>query len=56
MTETVKVKPWGIEQGEFVLIDKAEFDADTHELYESPEGGEDAPKRRGRKPAEQVEG
>ncbi len=34
--ETVKVKAWGEGQGDFVLVDKDEFDnapAGTYELY-----------------------
>ena len=31
--ETIKVKPWGEGQGEFVLINKEDFDAEKHELF-----------------------
>lgn len=31
---TVKVKPWGHNQGEFVIIDQSEFDPEKHELFE----------------------
>jgi len=32
--ETIKVKPWGEDQGEFVLINAEDFDAEKHELLE----------------------
>lgn len=32
----VKVKPWGKDQGDYVLIEEEDFDPDTHELYEEP--------------------
>lgn len=31
---TVKVKPWGKDQGEFVLINEDDFDPKAHELLE----------------------
>ncbi|MEE4461551.1 hypothetical protein V2S84_05335 [Azotobacter chroococcum] len=31
---TVKVKPWGKDQGEFVLINEGDFDPKVHELLE----------------------
>lgn len=37
-TETIKVKPWGADQGDYVLINAADFDAATHERYEEPSG------------------
>lgn len=43
---TIKVKPWGKDQGEFVLIEECDFDAEKHQLLESPD---ESPKR-GRKP------
>jgi hypothetical protein len=58
--ETMKVKPWGIGQGDFVLINAEDFDPAVHE----PLNGEvavkasedvDAPKRRGRQPAAKSE-
>ena len=39
--ETINVKPWGEGQGEFVRINKADFDPAVHELHE-PETGEPA--------------
>jgi hypothetical protein len=30
--ETVKVKPWSKDQGDFVIINKDEFDKNKHEL------------------------
>ena len=32
--ETVKVKAWAAEQGDFVLINKDYFDPEKHELFE----------------------
>ncbi|MFZ6773034.1 HeH/LEM domain-containing protein [Undibacterium sp. SXout7W] len=32
--ETVKVKAWAASQGDFVLINKDEFDQDKHELFD----------------------
>lgn len=32
--ETIKVKPWGKDQGDFVVINKDDFNADLHELFE----------------------
>lgn len=32
--ETMKVKPWGKGQGDYVLINAEDFDKDKHELYE----------------------
>lgn len=29
--ETIKVKPWGKDQGEYVLIDAADFDPEKHQ-------------------------
>lgn len=43
---TVRVKPTHESQGEFVLINEAEFDAAVHELYVEP-GAESAPKADG---------
>lgn len=37
--ETVKVKPWGADQGDFVLINKADFNPEEHELLEDSGGG-----------------
>lgn len=34
---TVRVKPWGEGQGDFVLINEDDFDAEVHELYEEPD-------------------
>jgi len=35
MTETIKVKPWGAGQGDHVLINKDDFDAEKHEHFEA---------------------
>tara|TARA_Y100001951_G_C11198157_1_gene215535 strand:+ start:464 stop:604 length:141 start_codon:yes stop_codon:yes gene_type:complete len=42
--ETMKVKPWGKDQGDFVVINKDDFDPEKHEEFEKE------PVRRGRKP------
>ncbi len=46
MPETIKVKPWGQDQGDFVLINKDDFNPEVHELLE-PKAEE---KPAGRKP------
>ena len=53
---TVKVKPWGEGQGEFVIIEKEDFDAEKHELFEESAVSVDTeqPKKRGR-PAKDAE-
>lgn len=33
--ETIKVKPWGEGQGEFVEINATDFDPAIHQLYET---------------------
>ena len=38
--ETIKVMPWGEDQGEFVVINKDDFDESKHKLYE------EAPKKK----------
>ncbi len=42
--ETINVKPWGKGQGDFVVINKADFDPKVHELLdaEDPEGAKKA--------------
>jgi len=32
--KTIKVKPWGEDQGVFVLINEEDFDASAHELFD----------------------
>lgn len=32
--ETIKVKPWGKDQGDFVVINAADFDPEVHAKYE----------------------
>lgn len=32
----IKIKPYGKDQGEFVLIEEENFDKTIHELYEEP--------------------
>ncbi|MGZ3309098.1 MAG: hypothetical protein ACXU8R_11320 [Xanthobacteraceae bacterium] len=60
--QTMKVKPWSEDQGDHVLINKADFDPERHEPLEGEapdasgddvEDSQDAPAagaRRGRKP------
>ena len=52
MNETIKVKPWGEGQGEFVVINKDDFDPEKHQLFGETEQVEDKAKR-SRKAAEQ---
>ncbi len=35
MTEVLKVKPWGKDQGDFVLINAEDFNHDFHELLDA---------------------
>lgn len=37
--ETIKVKPWGKDQGDFVVINKTDFDPEVHALLESDAEG-----------------
>ena len=34
--QTVKVKPWSADQGDFVEINEADFDAAKHSLIDAP--------------------
>lgn len=34
MSEVLKVKPWGKDQGEYVLINADEFDSSVHQLFD----------------------
>lgn len=36
LIKTVKVAPWGKDQGDFVEINETDFDEKTHKLYEEP--------------------
>jgi hypothetical protein len=36
--ETINVKPWGKDQGDFVVINKADFDPKRHELLDEDAG------------------
>jgi hypothetical protein len=36
--ETIKVKPWGEGQGEYVLVNKEDFDPAIHVLLDSADG------------------
>ena len=41
--ETIKVKPWGKDQGDFVVINKTDFDPEVHELLDGePDGAKKA--------------
>jgi hypothetical protein len=40
--ETIKVKPWGEGQGDFVVINEEDFDAAKHEKYEAEEGAKES--------------
>lgn len=44
--ETIKVKPWGDDQGEYVVINVEDFDPEQHEKLD------DEPKRTRRRRAE----
>lgn len=33
---TVKVMPWSDDQGEFVVINESDFDAEKHTLFDAP--------------------
>lgn len=35
MTEVLKVKPWGKDQGDFVLINAEDFNPEVHELLDA---------------------
>ncbi len=39
--KTIKVMPWGDDQGDFVLINEDDFDASVHKAYD--EGAKKAP-------------
>ena len=43
--ETIKVKPWGDGQGDFVVINKDDFDPDLHEALDDMPA-EQKPRRR----------
>lgn len=44
--KTINVKPWGEDQGDFVVINEEDFDPDKHERYD-PEGAKKADKAPG---------
>lgn len=44
MTEVLKVKPWGKDQGDFVLINAEDFNHEFHELFDAAPS---APKKLG---------
>lgn len=37
MSEVIKVKPWGKDQGEYVLINAEDFDAAVHVKFDAQE-------------------
>jgi hypothetical protein len=41
---TMKVKPWGKDQGEYVVIDSETFDPSVHKEYSPAAPKEEAPK------------
>ena len=50
---TVKVLPWSSDQGDFVLINEADFDPVKHEAFTEPaEPTEPPPAKPARKPKE----
>lgn len=40
---TIKVKPWGDDQGDYVLINECDFDAEVYELFEEADGADPKP-------------
>lgn len=42
--DVVRCKPWGKEQGDFVLVNKADFDPEFHQLFDAPAAAKAAPK------------
>lgn len=51
--ETIKVKPWGDGQGDFVVINKDDFDPDLHEALDDKPVKQKAGSR-GKNPANPV--
>lgn len=43
--KTIRVKPWGEEQGDHVVINEADFDPDFHQHLDSEAPEADKPKR-----------
>ena len=39
----IKVKPWGPDQGDFVLIEQSDFNENHHKLYEEPKAKAEKP-------------
>ena len=44
---TMKVKPWGDDQGDYVIIEEENFDKDFHEVYEEKKKPAPKPKVKG---------
>lgn len=44
--ETIRVKPAHPSQGEWVVINKADFDSAAHELYEEAQPADNVPAKR----------
>lgn len=48
---TIKVQPWGKDQGDYVLINESDFNPNFHKkLGEKTQEPEEKPKRQSRKP------
>lgn len=48
--ETIKVKPWGTDQGDYVIINAEDFDESKHDLFGETEPLDAKPKRAAKKP------
>ena len=48
--ETIKVKPWGTDQGHYVLINASDFDASVHVRVDESEAVQEAEKPAERAP------
>lgn len=53
MSDTIKCKPWGKDQGEFVVVNKADFDPAVHEEYKEPKAAKPAAKPKAESASEQ---
>ena len=48
---TIKVKPWGKNQGDFVLIDESNFDSEKHEKLTASQEPKKTTRKQTKKPA-----
>lgn len=48
--ETVQVMPWSESQGDFVVINKSDFDPKKHKMYDPKAGSEKEPAEEKPKP------